>query len=84
MNYTVNWTDEAQFSLAAVWMRAVDRWAVTAAQTTVDRLLATDPLRNGTHVSEGLYALEVDPLRVQFEVSEGNRVVTVVSVRLLS
>jgi hypothetical protein len=34
-------------------------------------------------VSEGLYAIEIHPLRVQFEVSEIERIVTVVSVRQL-
>ena len=81
MNYTVVWEADALSILAAIWLQAPDRQAVTRAQATIDRQLATDPLSYGTPVSEGLYALEEPPLRVQFEVSEEDLLVTVVSIR---
>ncbi len=81
MNYAVVWTDDALDGLATTWLQSPDPQAVTAAQATIDRLLAVDPLGNGRPVSEGLYAIEVPPLRAQFEVSEQDQVVTVVSVR---
>ena len=43
MRYTVIWTDPAEQNLAAVWMAAPDRNAVTSAANIVDQLLAEDP-----------------------------------------
>jgi mRNA-degrading endonuclease RelE of RelBE toxin-antitoxin system len=82
MNYSVDWSDDAIATLAQIWLQAPDRVAITAAAATIDRLLAASPRANGTPVSEGLYAIEVSPLRVQFEISEENRVVTAVYVGL--
>jgi hypothetical protein len=81
MNYSVDWSPAARSALAMVWIQSPDRQAVTAAQARIDQLLAADPFGRSTPVSEGLYAIEVRPLRAQFEVSEDDRVVTVVSVR---
>jgi hypothetical protein len=83
MNYFVTWAPDALNALAAIWIRAPDRRAVTAAQARIDHLLASDPLANGTHVSEGLYAINVPPLRAQFEIPDGGQLVRVVSVREL-
>lgn len=83
MTYSVNWTRRARTHLAALWLQALDRRAVTAAQAQVDRLLAFDPLGNGVPVSEGLYAIDVCPLRALFKISDADRRVTVVSVSLL-
>jgi hypothetical protein len=80
MNFEVDWNDDALSALAASWVGALDREAVTAAQEAIDRLLAADPYGNGWHVSEGLYAIDVPPLRAQFEVAEREKLVTVVSV----
>ena len=49
----------------------------------IDRRLAADPVGHAIPVSEGLYAFEVHPLRVQFEINTNEHVVTVVSVREL-
>jgi hypothetical protein len=83
MKYTVTWSDDAIAVLATIWMQSPHRNAVTAAQAEIDRLLATDPRRHGAIVSEGLYAIDVHPLWAQFEVSDGDRIVNVVSVREL-
>ncbi len=84
MSYSVDWAPDALSELAATWIQQVPfRQAITAAQERLDRLLAADPLGNGTPVSEGLYAIDVAPLRAQFEVSGADRLVTVVSVRWL-
>lgn len=79
MNYSVSWDDDALDTLATIWMHSADRRAVTAAQAAIDRLLVANPLGNGSPVSEGLWALEVHPLRVQFEIDVANRSVKVVS-----
>ncbi|HXG09569.1 MAG TPA: hypothetical protein VNK04_07250 [Gemmataceae bacterium] len=80
MSYAVDWDDDALFTLAAIWIGASDRQAVTVAQATIDRVLASNPVGNGTPVGEGLYAFEVPPLRVLFEVCDPIRSVRVVSV----
>ena len=67
MKHTVDWTDDALSMLAAVWVWSPDRKAVTAAQAEIDRLLADDPTGHSQPVSEGLFAIDVEPLRVQFE-----------------
>lgn len=80
MNYKVNWEPNAISALAAIWLQAANRQAVTVAQDEIDRLLAADPYAHGISVSEGLYAIEVDPLRAQFELSDANHIVRVVAV----
>jgi hypothetical protein len=84
MTYSVDWAPEARATLATIWMKAADRQAVTAAQARIDRLLTANPLGNGTPVSEGLYAIEVHPLRALFEPPDVRRLVWVVSVSELS
>jgi hypothetical protein len=83
MNYAVDWAPDALSALAAAWMQAPDRQAVTAAQARIDQRLATDPLGNSTPVSEGLYAINEPPLRALFEVSISLHQVRVVSVEWL-
>ena len=80
MIYTVFWEPDALSALAAIWLQASDRQGVTAAQAGIDKLLAVDPAGNGIDLSEGLFAVEVPPLRAQFEVSDSARIVRVVSV----
>lgn len=84
MSYTVNWEAPALSTLAAIWIRAANRRVVTAAQARIDRLLAADPLGNGIPVSEGLYAIEVRPLRALFEIIDSAKSVKVVSVGQLA
>jgi hypothetical protein len=80
MNYKVRWNAAARNTLAIIWIGSANRRAVTAAQARIDHLLAADPLRYGTSVSEGLYVIEVHPLRAVFEVDATNKTVKVVSV----
>jgi mRNA-degrading endonuclease RelE of RelBE toxin-antitoxin system len=80
MRYNVDWDASARHTLAAIWIKAANRQAVTVAQARIDRLLATDPLGNGKPLSEGLYAIDVRPLRAVFEVDDSIKSVTVVSV----
>jgi hypothetical protein len=77
MNYTVDWSDAAISALAAIWTRAADRSAVTAAGSTIDRLLSRDPIGNGHHVSEGLWWLFISPLLVHYEIDSTRRVVMI-------
>jgi mRNA-degrading endonuclease RelE of RelBE toxin-antitoxin system len=80
MSYDVDWDSSARHTLAAIWIKAVNRQAVTTAQALIDRLLAADPIKNSKPLSEGLYAIDVHPLRVVFEIDESRKSVIVVSV----
>jgi hypothetical protein len=84
MNYSVDWAPAARSHLAAAWVQYVPhRASITAAQARIDRLLAADPLKNGSPVSEGLYAIDVPPQRAVYEVSTADRRVIVVSINWL-
>ncbi|MBL8800245.1 MAG: hypothetical protein JNM56_40565 [Planctomycetia bacterium] len=83
MKYTVDWEPGAVAALAAIWLQAANRQAVTAAQDEIDRLLAADPQGNGTAIVEGLYAIDAYPLRAQFKVSDAQPTVRVVAVAWL-
>ena len=82
MHYTVLWSENAENQLAETWLTAPDRRAVTQAQADIDAELAHVPLQKATHVAEGLYRLRIAPLQVLFDVSEADRLVRVVAVRL--
>ena len=83
MNFFVDWTDEGLAALAHVWTVATNRKAVNIAQAKIDRLLAGNPINNGFILSEDLYAIQVHPLRVYYEVFESDHVVEVVTAGLL-
>jgi hypothetical protein len=81
MKFDVDWEEDVLSALASLWLFAADRAALTQAQASVDRLLAKDPIGNGIALSEGIYAIEVPPLRVLYEVNEGARSVKVVAAK---
>lgn len=80
MKYTVKWTDEALAGLTAVWLAAADRPAVNEAQDRIDQLLTRDPTRHGFDRAEGLYAIDIIPLRALYEISDAKHKVTIVAV----
>jgi hypothetical protein len=75
--YEVDWTPAATAALAAGWMQAPDRRALTVAQTRIDQLLTQNPAGAGVHRSEGLYRLEVPPLTVLYSIDENAKAVEV-------
>jgi plasmid stabilization system protein ParE len=79
MTYTVAWTPTAQDDLAAVWLAAADRNAVTDASDEVDRLLKNDPEMQGMPSFDTVRTLVVPPLGVEFEVVEDDRIVYVLT-----
>jgi hypothetical protein len=82
MNYFVDWTPLARSQLATEWLLHKSfRKAITAAQARMDQLLAADPHHNVEHVSEGLYDINVPPLRGLFEVDDNTLFVRVNAVR---
>jgi len=78
--FLVYWPRTTLTDLAAVWLNAPDRQAVTSAQATIDHLLAADPISLSQHLSEGLYKLHVPPLTVYHTVDPVARKVEVQTV----
>jgi mRNA-degrading endonuclease RelE of RelBE toxin-antitoxin system len=79
--YTVFWKQEAFDSLAELWLE--DRSRLADAANQVDRLLSRDPARAGMPLHEGLFSLNIPPLRVIFEIRESDKSVEVQRVSLL-
>jgi hypothetical protein len=82
MRFTVSWRPEVLADLADLWSVATDRPAITVAADQIDELLSHDATNLGVEVHEDLRALVAAPLTVYFSVSEPDRLVTVVAVRL--
>ncbi len=82
MTFTVVWKDAAQNRLAAVWVDAdpADRPAITAAANAIDARLRTDPQSQGESRPRGRRILIELPLAAVFQVSEPDRMVTVLTV----
>lgn len=80
MNYTVTWTPKAEQDLAAIWMAAKNRDAVTIASHTIDQLLAQTPATVGSPRFDTVRSLVVPPLGVDYEIVDADRLVYVLSV----
>lgn len=80
--YTVVWTREALDQLAVVWLDSSDRVGIASSAEEIDRTLADDPSRQGFEVREGLRGLVLPPLFAMFSVSEADRCVEILRVRL--
>ena len=81
MSYTVIWTPGAEQDLAAAWLAAADRNAVTVASHQIDLDLAADPFAIGIarNASVNRTAYE-PPLGVDYEVIEDDKTVRVIRV----
>ncbi len=81
MNYRVDWTEEADQQLAAVWTAADDRTAVTVAAQRIEQRLGLDPLTQGEARDDFDVRILFDgPLGVVYRVDVFARTVIVVSV----
>jgi hypothetical protein len=76
MKYDVRWGLRAEQMLAAVWLGAADRLAVTRAATWFDDQLARSPLQLGESRTSSVHRMAFyAPLGIEFEVIEDdNRV----------
>jgi hypothetical protein len=82
--YTLIWLSDAFDTLGEIWLaNAEHRRAITAACDTVEQRLAKAPTKFASPLSEGLWVIEIRPLRVMFQISEADRRVEIVAVRLL-
>jgi len=82
--FAVDWSIEAEDALALHWLHDSNRSALTLATELAERHLANDPFRYGQSIAEGLWAIDVPPLRLYYEIDEGNRRVEVTGVRRLA
>jgi hypothetical protein len=82
--YTVAYLDVPLDELASIWENATDRSLVAAAAYTADNILTSSPMRHSIHLGEGLWRLEVIPLRFYFTIREENRLIEVTNVVVLT
>jgi hypothetical protein len=80
--FDVRWTDRADDELAAAWLAAADRGAVSRAADEIEVLLARDPLGHGESRAGNVRLLFEPPLSVLYRVAPLAHVVWVVTVRL--
>ena len=80
MRYTVVWSVAAEDQLAEIWLASAHRGAVTAASHAVETQLANQPDSSGTPLHEGLYSIEISPLRVIYAVEDADRLVKILRV----
>jgi hypothetical protein len=81
MNYTVIWVPLAENDLAAVWLAAADRAAVTRAAHQLDQDLARNPFGRGVRRDASVNRTAVElPLGIDYEVIEDDKLVRVLRV----
>ena len=80
MNWQVIWVPSAEQDLAAAWLSAPDRDAVTAAAHQIDQRLQTDPDQQGESRPQGRRILFEPPLGVLSKVRPRTRTVYVLGV----
>jgi mRNA-degrading endonuclease RelE of RelBE toxin-antitoxin system len=82
MSFRVRWSAEARQKLAAIWLAASDRNAVTRACDAIDKALARDPI-GGEELSEELWKIGRAPLVAYYEIDKANKIVNVTGVSFL-
>jgi hypothetical protein len=83
MSYTVVWKAPAKARLAEIWMAAADRAAVTRAADAIDARLRTSPMDAGESREAEFRIAFIDPLVVEYSVSEPDRLVSIAHVRII-
>jgi hypothetical protein len=86
MRYTVVAETEARKQLTRLWTksRSAQRREITRASAAIDVLLRCDPATKAKSQPEGLFIIDVPPLRAYFELSEPDRLVTITDYRWIS
>jgi len=84
MNYTVIWVPLAENNLAAAWLAAPDRVAVTEAAHRLDQALADDPFDIGRPRNSSVNRTAVEPpLGIDYEIIEDDKTVRVLRAWLI-
>ncbi|HET6573910.1 MAG TPA: hypothetical protein VFG68_09930 [Fimbriiglobus sp.] len=81
MNYTVAWRREAEDQFTALWIRSVDKNAMTGYMDQIDRILGRDPHDQGESRNENTRLAFFRPLVVRYQIDEATMTVTVVSIK---
>jgi plasmid stabilization system protein ParE len=80
VNYSVTWLPDAENELAAIWVAAGDRNAITRASAELDRLLSENGPEEGESRPGSTRVTFVRPLAVLFRVDLATRTVAVARV----
>lgn len=80
MKYTVIWTTKARDELAEIWLQALDRADVTFAADRIEKALKRMPNQIGESLFDTVRSYEIDPLAVEYEVIDEDRIVNVLSI----
>jgi hypothetical protein len=81
VNYSVVWTPAAEQELAAVWLAASERTAVTAVSYRLDQELSQDPYNVGFDRDLPVNRTATDlPLGIDYEIVEDDKQVRVLRV----
>lgn len=79
--YAVVWTPQAEDELAAIWVAAADRQAVTDATHRLEQQLAQNPLGTGESRDSSVHRVKmVPPIGIDFDVIEDDKRVLVQAV----
>ena len=81
MRYTVVTTEFADYQLATIWLRALDRQYVANASDRIEAILRDDPESLGELRPDGFRSIVLHPLVVTYEVIPDDRKVIIRSVR---
>lgn len=80
--YQIDWKREAEQELAAIWLAAPDRNAITFASATIDSILERQPLDVGESRTSSIHRVVFyRPLFVEYSVIEDDKKVIVQHVK---
>lgn len=83
MNYFIAWLPSAHDRLEQIWMAAEDNRDVLRAANAIDHLLAQNPYRDDAMMVGDEITLIVEPLAVDYRVSQDDRKVFILSVWMI-
>lgn len=84
MKYRVEWTDEARAEVAAEYLNSKSKVAIIDASYQLDRALESDPIGNGTPLSEGMFYMDRSPLRAIYSIDSETKSVCVGRIRRIT
>jgi hypothetical protein len=79
--HTVVWVPSAEDELVDLWLSAHDRNEITGTVHRIDRTLRHRGPDAGIEISEGLFAIEVPPLRALFEIVSADALIRVLKIK---
>ena len=81
MNYAVDWSQHALDELAAVWLAAADRNAVTASSHRLESAIGNDPYTESFERNSSVNRTAIDlPLGLDYEIIEDDKKVRILRV----